>query len=273
MKKALSIIVIATMILVAIPPAISANGEDLDGSITYNPGGGGNVDPVKILAIWESKSGDTYDLDDDQFSPGCQIDPPMAYGQYSEVWVYVAVLDPDDDIQYTTQIKFDISWPNNGIDYRYELGDGSKAADNLEPVYEASWSEYQAADNIDYGSNSPFICYYNEANDEEYPDGYDYVQWQWAESNVKFFKAKYMLYYHDPAGWYDAEVTVQGTYTDFQYNYFEYVYTLGIETDFESVNWGGEHELHEWHAYDVIGIGIQVCIYQQSETSVIGIHT
>ena len=249
MKKTLAIIVTAAMLLVAVPPAVCSD-DGIEGSITYNPGGGGNVDPVKILAIWETKSGGTYDLDDDPYSPGCQIDPPICYDAYSTVWVYVAVLDPDDDIEYTTQIKIDISWPDNDISGRPELGDGSKAADNLEPVYEATWEEYEAADAIDSGSNWPFICYYNEANDDDYPDGYYYVEWQWAESNVKFFKAKYDLYYHDPAGWYDAEVTIQASYTDFQYNYFEYVYCLGIIPDFDYIDWGGEHELHEWHAYD-----------------------
>ena len=244
MKKALIITVIAIMVLVAISPAVSS---DIPGSITYNPGGG-NVEPVKILAIWET-NGD-YSLDDDHYSPGCQVDPPLYYKGYSDVWVYVAIYDPDDDIQYNTQIKIDISWPNNDIPDRPELGDGSKAYDNLEPVLDATWDEYQAAANIDYGSNWPFICYYNQANDAEDPDGYDYVYWQYYESNVKFKKARYDLYYHDPAGWYDAEVTIQGSYTDFQYNYFEYVYALKIDPDFYCLDWGGEHELFVWHKYD-----------------------
>jgi hypothetical protein len=171
------------------------------------------------------------------------------WNQYSHVCVYVAVLDTDDDIQYNTQIKIDISWPDNNISERPELGDGSQAADNLDPVVSATWDEYAAAAAIDSGPNHPFICYYNQANDGG-SDGYDYVHTQYFESNVKFFVACYDLYYHDPAGWYDAEVTVQATYTDFQYNYFEYVYSLGAETDFEIVNWGNEHQLYVWHTVD-----------------------
>jgi hypothetical protein len=234
------------MALVALLPAVSSN-DSIMGSINYNPGGG-NVEPIKILAIWETNG--EYWLDDDQYTEGCQIDPPMEYGQYTDVWVYVAIYDPDDDIQYNTQIKIDISWPDNQIVDRPDLGDGSKAADNLEPVLDATWAEYYAAHSIDYGYNHPFICYYNEANDGQSPDYYDYVYWQYYENNVKFKKAKYELYYHDPAGWYDAEVTIQGSWTDFQYNYFNYVYALSLDPDFDYVDWGGEHELMMWHAYD-----------------------
>jgi hypothetical protein len=248
MKKLLAIIVFAIMISVAIPPAVSGDGAYVPGYITYNPGGGGNVEPATIVAIWET-NGD-YSLDDDTYSPGCQIDPPLYYNGYSDVWVYVAIYDPDDDIQYNTQIKIDISWPDNDIPERPELGDGSKAADNLEPVLDATWDEYMDAVNIDYGNNWPFICYYNQANDGDYPDGYEYINWQYYESNIKFKKARYDLYYHDPAGWYDAEVTIQGIYTDFQYNYFEYVYALEIDPDFSYLDWGGEHELYVWHAFD-----------------------
>jgi hypothetical protein len=248
MKKSLVAISITILLLISVLPVISANGDDgMSGNITYAPGGG-NVEPIKILAIWET-NGESY-LDDDYYSPGCQIDPPMHWDWYSTVWVYLAVYDPDDDIQYNQQIKVDISWPDNDLSGRPDLGDGSKAFDNLEPVLDATWAEYAAADAIDYGCNSPFICYYNYANDEEYPDGYDYVYWQYYESNVKFFKAKYEPYYHDPAGWYDAEVTVQGSWTDFQMNYFEYVYCLGFQTDFEHIDWGNEHLLNVWHAYD-----------------------
>jgi len=245
MKKIFGILAVV-MFLVSFMPAVSS----IDGEIVYNPDGGGNTEPVKILAIWET-NGD-YDLDDDYYSPGCQIDPPLVYDCYSDVWVYVAVLDLNDppEITDTDQIKIDISWPENNIGGRSDLGMGGKAWDNLEPVYYATWQEYVDAHNIDYGSNWPFICYFNQANDEEYPDGYDYVEWQYFESNVIFFKAKYSLYYHDPAGWYDADVTIQASTYDNQKNYFEYVYTLCLDPDFEYVNWGGQHLINTWHAKD-----------------------
>jgi hypothetical protein len=246
MKKSIGVL-IAVMFLVSLMPAVSS----IDGSINYNPDGGGNTIPVKILAIWET-NGDDYTLDDDYYSPGCQIDPPLEYNAYSEVWVYVAVLDLNDpmEITDTDQIKIDISWPENDIPDRDDLGIGGKAWDNLEPVYFASWAEYEMAHSIDYGSNWPFICYYNQANDEEYPDGYEYIHWQYFENNVIFFKAKYELYYHDPAGWYDADVTIQASTYDNQKNYFEYVYTLAISPDFEYVGWGGQHLINTWHAKD-----------------------
>jgi hypothetical protein len=246
MKKSIGIL-IAVMFLVSLMPAVSS----IDGSINYNPDGGGNTIPVKILAIWET-NGDEYTLDDDYYSPGCQIDPPLEYDAYSDVWVYIAVLDLNDpmEITDTDQIKIDISWPENGISDRDDLGVGGKAWDNLEPVYFATWEEYESAHAIDYGANWPFICYYNQAADEEYPDGYEYLDWQYFENNVIFFKAKYELYYHDPAGWYDADITIQASTYDNQKNYFEYVYTLCLDPDFEYVNWGGQHLINTWHAKD-----------------------
>ena len=247
MKRSFVTISIITMLMISILPAISTSG-DKTGEITYNPGGGGNVDPIKILAIWET-NGESY-LDDDTTSPGCQVDPPMEWNQDSTVCVYVAVLDEDDDILDTDQIKIDIYYPDNGISDRPDLGDGTKVVDNLEPVVVATWAEYMAAHSLDYGSNSPFICYYNQANDGLDKEKYDYVNWTYFESNVKLFRACYDLYYHDPAGWYKADVTIQGSYVDSQHNFFEYVYSLGAHTDFDVVDWGLEHQLNVWHAVD-----------------------
>jgi hypothetical protein len=245
MKKLLGIAIVA-LFLVSFMPNVSS----IDGTIEYNATGGDTSIPIKILAIWET-NGQSW-LDDDTYSPGCQIDPPLVYGDYVDVWVYVAVLDLNDPhvVTDTDQIKIDLSWPDNDIPGRPDLGDGSNCVDNLEPVFEATWDEYAAAHAIDGGSNWPFICYYNQANDFEDPDGYDYVHWQYFESNVKFFKAKHQLYYHDPAGWYDVEITVQANTYDVQLNYFEYVYTLSIDPDFTYVDWGAEFELNTWFAKD-----------------------
>jgi hypothetical protein len=154
MKKLIGIAIVA-LFLISFMPAVSSS---IDGSIEYNANGGGTSIPIKILAIWET-NGD-YSLDDDYYSPGCQIDPPLEYNSYSDVWVYVAVLDLNEPLEVTDtdQVKIDISWPDNDIYDRPELGDGSKAADNLEPVYFATWAEYEDADGIDGGSNWPFIC-------------------------------------------------------------------------------------------------------------------
>jgi hypothetical protein len=243
MKKLIGVAIVVLFVVSFMP-----SGSSLNGSIEYNADGGGTTIPIKILAIWET-NGD-YSLDDDHYSPGCQIDPPLAYDCYSDVWVYVAVLDLNEpqEVTDTDQVKIDISWPQNG--HREELGIGGQAANNLEPVYFATWGEYADADAIDSGSNWPFICYYNQANDGEDLDGYEYIEWQYYESNVLFFRAQYDLYYHDPAGWYDAEVTIQADTYDYQMNYFEYVYALSIDPDFDYVDWGEEYELNTWFAKD-----------------------
>jgi hypothetical protein len=244
MKKILLGIIITSLFLAIIPPSISG----INGSIEYSENGGEDKVPIEILAIWET-NGD-YELDDDYYSPGCQIDPPLTYDCYTDVWVYVAVLDQNEPLVVTDedQVKIDISWPQNNL--REDLGWGGEAADNLEPVQFATWEEYEVAHAIDNGANWPFICYYNQANDGGTFDGFEYVDWQYFESNVIFFKARHDLYYHDPAGWYDAEVTVQAHNTNTEKNCFEYVYVLGIDPDFSTVNWGYEWELNTWFAED-----------------------
>jgi hypothetical protein len=243
MKKLIGVAIVALFLFSFIPSVSSING-----TIEYNENGGDDKVPIEILAIWET-NGD-YELDDDYYSPGCQIDPPLTYDCYTDVWVYVAVLDQNEPLVVTDedQVKIDISWPQNNL--REDLGWGGEAADNLEPVQFATWEEYEAAHAIDNGANWPFICYYNQANDGGTFDGFEYVEWQYFESNVIFFKARHDLYYHDPAGWYDAEVTVQAHNTDTQMNYFEYVYVLGIDPDFTTVDWGYEWELNTWFAED-----------------------
>ena len=246
MKKILGILILASMVIAVVPTSIGG----MSGSIEYNSDGSGNTVPIKILAIWET-NGDSS-LDDDYFSPGCQIDPPLTYESYTDVWVYVAVLDLNEPLEITDtdQVKIDISWPANDIADRPDLGDGSECVDNLEPVYFATWQEYLAADTIDSGANNPFICYYNQANDEEGLDGYDYLEWMYFESNVIIFRAKHDLYYHDPAGWYDVEVTIQASTIDTQLNYFEYVYAISVDPDFTYVDWGPEYQLNTWFAKD-----------------------
>jgi hypothetical protein len=245
MKKLIGVAIVA-LFLFSFMPAVSS----IDGSVEYSENGGGDKVPIEILAIWETNT-ESY-LDDDYTTYGCQIDPPLAYDCYSHVWVYVAVLDQNEPLVVTDedQVKIDISWPLNNLDGREDLGWGGQAADNLEPVCFATWEEFEAADDIDSGLNAPFICYYNQANDGGTFDGFDYVEWQYFESNVIFFRAQYDLYYHDPAGWYDAEVTIQAHNTDTQVNYFEYVYALSIDPDFSSVDWGYEWELNTWFAED-----------------------
>ena len=245
MKKLIGIFIVA-LFLFSFMPSVSS----INGTIEYSENGGEDKVPIEILAIWET-NGDYY-LDDDYYSPGCQIDPPLEYGCYTDAWVYVAVLDQNEPLVVTDtdQVKIDISWPDNNLDGREDLGWGGQAANNLEPVYFATWEEFEDANDIDSGANWPFICYYNQAHDGGTYDGFDYVEWQYFESNVIFFKAEYDFYYHDPAGWYDAEVTVQAHNTDTQMNYFEYVYALSIDPDFSTVDWGYEWELNTWFAED-----------------------
>jgi hypothetical protein len=206
------------------------------GKITYTPDSGG--DTTKIAAIWESISGNgTGDLDDDTTSDGCQVNPPMMYDEYSKVWIYIAIydIDPDD------QIKVDISWPVNDLTAR--LGMGGWAVVNLHPVA-ATHAEYLAAHAIDVAPNEYFVCYQN---------GFDHstLDFAWQESHITFYKVDWNIYYHHPAGWYDANVTIQGASTfEQKTNYFEYVLGIGAQIDFDELNWGVFENTNEWYQYD-----------------------
>jgi hypothetical protein len=250
MKKTLAILVVGIMALATLIPVASAADYAYDevypggqvpqnasaiGKITYNPGA--NPDTTKIAAIWETVSGTLTDLDDDNTSDGCQVNPPMVYDAYSKVWVYIAIydLDPDDDI------KVDISWPVNDLTLR--LGMGGWAADNL-VVSDATHAEYLAAHAIDVAPNEYFVCYYNGFTHSTVIDAQ-------SQSHITYKKVDYDLYYHDPAGWYDANVTIMGADTfEQKTNYFEYVLGIGAQIDFDELDWGTVGLTGEKYQYD-----------------------
>lgn len=209
------------------------------GEITYSVGAGDT--PGLIAAIWETVSGGLEDLDDDETKTGCQVNPPMRYGQYSSFWIYVAIFDPDDEINGNDDVKISISWPKNDLSSR--LGVGGYVIQNLHPT-DATFSEFQAASEIDGFPNEYFICYFNDFN-------YDNVVEEYSQINIKFKKVEWNMYYHWPAGWYDARVTIQGSNTfDQCTNYFEYVLGVGVEIDFSDLDFGEKDENEVWYKYD-----------------------
>jgi hypothetical protein len=276
MKKFLVMLIIAIVALTALVPlTIADNGNNeaiapwpdeggkspqnaqATGAVTYDTGGGSGSEPgqgggstaapLKILAIWET--GYEY-LDADTSQDGCQIDPPMEYGGWTTVRVFVAVEDPDDVLPPTNGVKIDISYPDNDLYPDLKYGEIPAKWDNLEPVMPGDWYlDYLAAHNIDYGYNH-FICYYNAAYDGIDLEGYDYLEWAFGEGNLKIFYVEFELYYCDPAGWYDVHVAVQGPSVDQQMNYFEYDMGIGVEIDFDYLNWGTKIDINKWYDYD-----------------------
>ena len=274
MKKLLIMLTIAVMALTALAPLTVADNSAIanwpdeggacpqdayaTGAVTYNTGGGSGSEPgsgggstsapLKILAIWET--GYEY-LDADTTQPGCQIDPPMEYGGWTTVKVFVVVEDPDDVLPPENGVKIDISYPNNNLYEDLGFGEIPAKWDNLEPVMIGDWYlNYLPADAIDYGYNWPYICYYNAAYDGIDLEGYDYLEWAFGEGNIKIFYVEFDLYYCDPAGWYDVHVAVQGPSVDQQMNYFEYDMGIGVEIDFDYLNWGTKIDIDEWYDYD-----------------------
>jgi hypothetical protein len=259
MKKTLAILMATVMALSVVIPMVSADPDPpryayddmypggrnpqnatAVGNITYQIGSGGT--PAEIAAIWETVDEDhTKTIDDDETKDGCQVNPPMRYNQYRDVWVYLAIFDPDSDISDNEDIKIDISWPNNG--YTSRLGLSGWAVENLHPE-NATKAEYDAAHAIDGTPNDYFICYYNGFDNTKINDEY-------SQTNIIFRKVQWLIYYHWPSGWYDANVTIQGSNTfEQQTNYFEYVLGIGIEIDFDYVDWGSENDNGQWYKYD-----------------------
>jgi hypothetical protein len=257
MKKILSILIVSIMAISLIIPTVSADpprfGYDdeypggktpqnatAEGKITYTIGSGGN--PADIAAIWETVDDDpTKTLDDDETKDGCQVNPPMRFNQYRDVWVYIAIYDPDGDITDNSDIKIDISWPDNELTER--LGLSGWAVENLHPS-NATKAEFDAAHAIDGAPNDYFICYYNGFD-------YDLISDEYSQENIVFKKVQWNIFYHWPAGWYDANVTIQGSNTFQQRtNYFEYALGLGIEIDFDSIDWGQKNDNGQWYKKD-----------------------
>jgi hypothetical protein len=251
MKKGYAVLSIFVMVAAAILPVISADvGDQATGRINYQTGQGN--DPAKILAIWEfvTHTEPEEPLDDDLLKPGLQKNPPVNFGEYVNVYLFVAFYDPDNDIPITSNIKFRTSWPNNSL--RPALGLGGMKQNNNTSIHPVNWgnlADLTAADEIDNGPNYPFVCYYNEAKDGQELEEYDYIyDLDMNTGHVKYAWAMDTLYYHDPAGWYDCTVRLQGTSTDeTEVNYFEYVLMNGIEFDFDVVDWGIEQQLEWWH--------------------------
>jgi len=228
------------------------------------------IDP-KIIALWETK-GDNYndenpydmydtDLDDcPMLEDWCQVDPPMTHGAYTKVRAWVAI-----DVQnYATEgfdptlVKFDRSWPDNIYVTEVEgelfgLGDGSvpEAFEDMHPTNYGTWEDYDRAAMLHDEINHKFIDY----EEENIPIGdytpYEYMEYLESETRLVIVYKEFELYYHDPAGWYDIEVQIQTGNWPMKMNYFEYVMGIGIETDFEILNWGNMNGdgLHKWYAH------------------------
>jgi hypothetical protein len=273
-RKFLATLVMLTMALTAVLPIVTASGDYDDsvaiawwpdeggaytqdayatGAVTYDTqsgggGGSGTTAPIKILAIWETGVG--Y-LDADTSLIGCQIDPPMEYNGWTTVRAFVAIEDPDGVLPPENSVKIDMSYPDNDMHEDLGFGEIPSKWDNKEPVMDGDWYlDYLPAHGIDSGYNNPFICYYNGAKDFFDLEGYDYLEWAFGEGNLVIKYVEFDLWYCDPAGWYDIHVGVYGPTSDEQMNYYEYDMGIGVEIDFDYLDWGRKVDINTWYDYD-----------------------
>jgi hypothetical protein len=254
MKKLFAIIVMVTFALTAIIPSATADQIALQDEPAYLVSGkivqgiGGTGAPIEIWGLWVEV---VPAFDDDNTTDGCQVDPPMAYDGKVSVKFYAIVFDPDGDQQ---QIKFDLFYPDNVNDTGnsiYYPGDGSKVparagiqdGENIEPVMETQNKTHYEDDILPLNvTGNWFICFQHGKTPAD-------VEAAWLQNDIWFKWVEYELYYHDPAGWYRVNVTAQDDdgNEDSKEMWFEYTPTLGIELDFDQVDWGTETALFKWY--------------------------
>ena len=175
----------------------------------------------------------------------------MEYDEYTTVRAFVAIEDPDGVLPPENSVKIDMSYPDNNMHQDLGFGEIPAKWDNKEPVMDGDWYlDYLPAHGIDVGYNNPFICYYNAAKDFFDLEGYDYLEWAFGEGNLVIKYVEFDLYYHDPAGWYDIHVGVYGPSSDEQMNYYEYDMGIGVEIDFDYLDWGTKVDINWWYDYD-----------------------
>jgi hypothetical protein len=238
-----------------------------------------DADDIKIVALWETKADNYNDEDPDAMAntdlddcpltnDWCQVDPPMTFDAYTKVRAWVAldvpnhITDPFDE-EELDMIKFSRSWPNNELvelpetdELLLGLGDGSYDGPTEENKYKTmpptdlgNWEDYDRAAMLDTIGHD-FISYFFDIP-TNYDSEYDWLYYLNSEDRLVIVYKEFELYYHDPAGWYDIEVTYQNGNWQTVMNYFEYVMGIGIETDFEILNWGDMDgdDLHKWFVY------------------------
>lgn len=230
-------------------------------------GGGNNNNPPIIVAKFEVAEDATQPfsycmptghpgpaitgIDADPTEEGTQVDPPLEYDGYTWVGFYVFVRDPDSNDQIT-QVAVDVYHPNGSIcvnnqpvDYNdtdHPLGDGSLKYDIvLTKLNKFNYTEFLQFihDTVEQGGNH--IIYYNPDYNWNDPDNkFQQLIDEINNCMVDLYYGRAKLHYCQPAGYYRVHAIArdihggQGTLD----NCFEYVIGVGIETDFDSLDFG-----------------------------------
>ena len=263
MKKGVLLLCLGILLILTVPvSAINipmvvnfsdpGGGGDPPGGGGDPPGGGGgdNYEP-EIKAMFVAAEGrydapnhertEDYDIDDDWTLEGTQVDPPMEHNGTTWVGYYVFVFDTDG-LTEIDHVNVHVWHPDDDDPYN-PLG-----ADDWDK-YNLVLSEIPITDELLYfldavhtveQSGNQLLCYGDEYTWEEF----------WPDLINGHFKIYYThkeIHYCQPAGYYLIRAHAQdihGAYDELDM-YFEYVIGYGIETDFDSLDFGAAH-LDTW---------------------------
>jgi hypothetical protein len=278
MKKQLICILITIAFITSLIPLASANQDisglsdinddpapiytgDIDMKVQYQAGGssGSNQAPF-IKAKFEVSEGiDTtyptgyknheqpagpYHLDDDETKAGTQVDPPLYYDGTTWIGYYVFVGDPDD-LSEIAQVHVDVWHPDDdsplnqlgqNLWYKYNI-----VLDEI-PITQL-FLDFLAAVETYEGDNpvSPIVCFGDTYNWED-------LWFELLNGHLKVYYSHEVIHYCQPAGYYKVQanaVDIHSAAATPLNNYFEYVLGVGIETDFNYIDFGIA-DLNQW---------------------------
>lgn len=277
MRKQLICILITLVFITSLIPMVSANQEikglsdinddpapiyygDIDMKVEYQSGGGSGSNQVPFIkAKFEVSegmdptngymnhivpTGGPYRLDDDITKAGTQVDPPLEY--LGETWIgyYVFVGDPDD-LSEISQVHVDVWHPDDDNPVN-QLGQDSWYKYNIvldEIPITQYFLDFLSAVETYEGDNpdSPIVCF---------GDTYDWAD-LWFEllnGHLKVYYAHEVIHYCQPAGYYRVVAKAVDEHAGSAVpltNFFEYVLGVGIETDFNYIDFGIA-DLNQW---------------------------
>ena len=188
-----------------------------------------------------------YRIDDDWLLNGTQVDPPMIFDGETWVGYYMFAFDPDGN-QELNQAYLDVYHPTPTSPLN-QIGDGSFKYNIimqeipvtqmlLDFIYNVSFDAEASGDNN-------IICYGNMGTEGLY--NWTDLWHELLNGQLKMYYAHKTVHYCQPAGYYRVEAKMFDIHggSDMLVNWFEYVLGIGIETDFDELNFG-EARMSTW---------------------------
>jgi hypothetical protein len=190
---------------------------------------GGGESPI-IKAKWESTDMNGW-TEDDLIAPGTQVNPELLGDKYVYYWVVVT----DSPLSDIDTVYADVWHPDGTFKYQvllpyyYENNDA-----------ELFWE--------DVYTNNPSIIYFNT----DYT--YEEIAYELSQQTARIYYGQAKLSYCQPAGEYHVEAVVYDGHanTDLLDNYFWYVPIVGVDYDFDVVDYDSVHGVYldAWNQLD-----------------------